>query len=116
MKAMDFKRSCCPITNLLDVIGDKWTLLVVRDLFLDKHRFSEFADSPEKMPTNILADRLKRLEDEGIIQKDAYQAHPVRYQYSLTAKGKELEPVLKEMVRWGLRNVKGTKSFLQSKS
>jgi DNA-binding HxlR family transcriptional regulator len=114
VKTIDFKRSCCPIANILETVGDKWTLLVIRDLFLNKRRFGDFAGSPEKMPTNILAERLKRLEDEGMIQKIAYQDNPVRYEYTLTQKGKDLEPILKEMIHWGLKHVKGAKVFIKA--
>lgn len=111
MQNLKMKRSICPITNLLDIVGDKWTLLIVRDLFLGKTRFGEFADSAEKIPTNILADRLKRLEDLDLIKKNGYQTNPVRFEYSLTKKGQDLEPIILEMVKWGLRYVKGTKTF-----
>ncbi|KTC64539.1 putative transcriptional regulator (plasmid) [Legionella adelaidensis] len=104
-------RSVCPIANLLDVVGDKWTLLIIRDLFLGKKRFAEFAESEEKIPTNILAARLKRMEKLGLLKKNPYQNNPVRFEYFLTEKGKSLESILTEMVRWGLRYVKGTKIF-----
>lgn len=101
----------CPITSLLDVIGDKWTLLVIRDLFLGKRRYAQFIDSKEKIPTNILAERLKRIEEFGLVTKSPYQTNPLRFEYSLTEKGKALESVLNEMARWGLRYIKGTKLF-----
>jgi len=89
------------------LLGDKWTLLVVRDLFLDRHTFKSFQSSPEGIPSNILADRLKRLEGEGIIRKALYQEHPPRYAYHLTAKGRDLEPVLKAMLTWGSTHMPG---------
>jgi DNA-binding HxlR family transcriptional regulator len=68
-------RSRCPIANALDLLGDRWTLLVVRDLlFTGRVRFKELLASPENIPTNILADRLRRLEDSGIVDKRVYQA------------------------------------------
>lgn len=95
-------RSTCPIANSLDIIGDRWTLLIIRDILINgKHRFKEFQDIPEAFPTNILADRLKRLEKWGLIEKRAYQEHPVRYAYHLTEKGATLEPVLRAIERWG---------------
>jgi DNA-binding HxlR family transcriptional regulator len=111
-------RSNCPITNTLDLIGDKWTLLVIRDmLFLKKKSFNEFLESPEGIATNILTERLKRLEEHGIIEKHPYQKTPVRYEYSLTKRGKDLSPVLMEMVRWGNLHIEGTfippKGFLK---
>ena len=111
MRILKTNRSVCPISNLLDIVGDKWTLLVIRDLFLGKRRFAEFAESDEKMPTNILAGRLKRMEKLGLLKKNPYQKNPVRFEYVLTEKGKALEPIIKEMVRWGLQYVKGTKIF-----
>ncbi len=108
---LKINRSTCPIAGLLDVVGDKWTLLVIRDLFLGKRRFAEFAESDEKMPTNILADRLKRLEAMELVKKHPYQKNPVRFEYFLTAKGEALGPILKEMVKWGLQHVKGTEDL-----
>lgn len=111
MQSVNLKRSICPITCLLDVVGDKWTLLVIRDLFLGKRRYAEFIDSKEKMPTNILAERLRRIEESGLVTKSPYQTNPLRFEYSLTKKGKALEPILNEMARWGLDYIKGTKLF-----
>jgi len=101
-------RSICPITNTLDLLGDKWTLVLIRDLFLGKCTYSEFQASPEGIPTNILASRLKRLLDNNVIVKEAYQERPVRYAYILTAKGKALAPIIKEIVNWGLKHIPGT--------
>ena len=103
------RRSVCPITNTLDVLGDKWTLLVIRDMFLGKKTYGEFLASPEGIPTNILADRLKRLEQHGIIDKTPYQQSPVRYAYRLTSKGQQLSPVINAIIEWGLDNIPGTK-------
>ncbi|MDX2505262.1 MAG: helix-turn-helix domain-containing protein [Gammaproteobacteria bacterium] len=107
----DFKRSACAVANTLDILGDKWTLLVVRDLFFGKTIYSEFQNSPEKIPTNILAERLKRLEAADIITKSSYQLRPVRYAYQLTEKGEALAPVLKEMVIWGNKFIPDTISM-----
>lgn len=107
----EFKRSACAIANTLDILGDKWTLLVVRDLLMGKKTYSEFHNSFEKIPTNILAERLKRLESAGIIHKQSYQQRPVRYAYQLTAKGEALAPVLKEMVIWANQFIPGTVSL-----
>lgn len=94
------RRSPCPIATALDILGDKWTLIVLRDLFWGKRPFGAFLDSPEKIPTNILADRLKRLVAEGLAEKVPYQDRPVRYEYRLTNKGVRLLPVLQELCRW----------------
>jgi DNA-binding HxlR family transcriptional regulator len=108
-----FKRSLCPVACTLDIVGDKWTLLVVRDLFAGKKTYSEFQDSPENIPTNILADRLKRLVEHGIVVKEPYQMHPVRYEYALTARGRDLGLVLKAMVHWGEKHVPGSKALIK---
>lgn len=103
------KRSVCPIANALDLVGDKWTLLVVRDLlFMGKRLYGELARSPEGIPSNLLADRLKRLEEAGLVTKDPYQHNPVRHQYRLTSKGADLLPVLKEIIRWANKHIPGT--------
>ncbi len=103
------ERSQCPITNTLDLIGDKWTLLVIRDMvFLKKKSFNEFLKSPEGIATNILTERLKRLEEHGIIEKRPYQKTPLRYEYILTRRGEDLRPLLMEMIRWGNTHIKGT--------
>jgi len=101
----------CPLASSLDIFGDKWSLLVIRDLFFGKKTFGEFLKSPEHIPSNILAERLKRLETAEIIEKSAYQQRPVRYAYLLTAKGKDLGIVMKAMVDWGNKHIPGTYSF-----
>lgn len=104
-----FSRSTCPIANTLDLIGDKWTLLVVRDLlFLGKRLYGELMKSPEGVPSNILAERLKRLEAAGLLEKIPYQQNPVRHEYRLTHKGADLFPILKEIMLWGNKHVPGT--------
>ncbi|MEN3069476.1 helix-turn-helix domain-containing protein [Uliginosibacterium sediminicola] len=104
----DGYRSTCPIANVLDILGDKWTLLVVRDLLLSgKRRYGEFQSSPESIPTNILADRLKRLEAAGLVKKEFYQDKPPRAEYFITRKGADLGPVLQEMAQWGQKYIPG---------
>ena len=114
--AASFRRSACAIANTLDVVGDKWSLLVIRDMFHGKRTYGELQNSPEGIPTNILADRLKRLEDAGIISSSAYQERPVRYAYTLTEKGKALGDVLLAFVRWGKKHIPGTKTLKQPAS
>ena len=94
-------RSACPVACALDVVGDRWTLLVVRDLLRGKKRFGEFAESSERIPTNILAERLKRLVRAGLVEAAPYSAHPPRFEYTLTRSGRELEPVLSTVAAWG---------------
>jgi len=101
------RRSRCPVACTLDVLGDKWSLLVVRDLMRGKKRYAEFAESPEGIPTNILADRLKRLAHKGVIRSHRYSAHPPRVEYALTAKGEDLRPIVRAMAEWGVRHEGG---------
>ena len=108
------RRSLCPVACSLDVIGDRWTLLIIRDLFAGKRRYGEFLASPERIPTNILAERLKRLEGAGLVASRAYSEHPPRYEYELTERGRELMPVLDAVARWGLEQFPGTKRVLRS--
>lgn len=105
------RRSPCPLSCTLDLLGDKWTLLVVRDLLMGKTTYSEILKSPEGIPTNILADRLQRLVQAGIIEKSRYQERPVRYAYVLTEKGKDLGNVLLAMVQWGTKHLPDTLSL-----
>ncbi len=107
----DSRRSNCPVSCTLEIIGDKWTLLVIRDLIMGKKTYSEFEQSPESIPTNILAERLKRLQSHGIVRRNQYQERPPRYAYELTDKGKALKPVLLAMMKWGHENLADTLSL-----
>lgn len=93
-------RSPCPLSKALDLIGDKWSLVIVRDMCLGKKRYGDFKSSSEGIPTNILANRLRQLEEQGIIKKLPYQQRPLRYDYFLTPKGADLLPVLQQLVAW----------------
>jgi len=101
-------RSGCPIATSLDLFGDRWTLVILRDLVMGKSRFGEFLRSPEKIPTNILAARLSRLEAAGLIGKHAYQDNPERFEYALTATGAELLPVMQAICRWANKHMPDT--------
>lgn len=103
-----FPRSACPVAVGLEVLGDRWTLLVLRDLFMGKSRFGDFLESPEGIPTNTLADRLKRLEDVGMVERQPYQERPVRYRYRLTERGSDTLPILQALVRWTRKHNPGT--------
>jgi DNA-binding HxlR family transcriptional regulator len=95
-------RSKCSISRTLELVGDKWTLLIVRDLMWHgKHTFQALQASSERIPTNILADRLRRLMDWGLVRREPYQDRPVRYAYHLTEAGRTLEPVLLQIMQWG---------------
>ncbi len=100
---MDTKdyRSDCPISSTLDLIGDKWTLLILRDMMFGAQRFSDFLTSAEAMKRNILSGRLKRLTDYGLVLRVPYQDHPPRFRYQLTTKGAALLPVVQAMAAWG---------------
>jgi DNA-binding HxlR family transcriptional regulator len=89
----------------LDLVGDKWSLVIIRDLLTGKQRFNEFADSPENIPTNLLASRLKQLEEQGLLTKQPHQSRPVRYAYRLTRAGEDLLPVLQAICRWARANI-----------
>jgi DNA-binding HxlR family transcriptional regulator len=108
-----FPRSPCAVANSLDIVGDKWSLLVVRDLLHGKSTDGQLVESPERIPTNILAERLKRLETAGIITSTPYQERPVRYAYTLTPKGAALGEVLLAFVRWGKQHIPGTVALTQ---
>jgi len=103
------KRSSCPAACALDIAGDKWTLLVVRDLLRGRHTYKELLAADEGIPTNILADRLKKMEETGLVSAEPYQDKPVRWRYELTAKGRDLGHVLAAMAKWGKKHVRGTK-------
>ena len=109
-------RSGCPIATSLDLVGDRWTLVIVRDLLTGKSRFGDFLKSPERIPTNILTDRLERLEAFGLIEKSSYQDNPVRFDYRLSEKGADLLPALQAVCVWANKHLPDTwktpKSFL----
>lgn len=98
-------RSRCPVASALDIVGDRWTLIVLRTIFAGRHKYGELADIPEKISTNVLADRLQRLEEYGLVTKSPYQQNPLRHQYHLTVRGADLLPVLQEMASWAARHI-----------
>jgi len=101
---MDKKRSDCPISCSLDIIGDKWSLLIIRDVMLrGKMSYSEFLSSEERIATNILVSRLTILEGEKILVKDVSPKNKSKYIYSLTQKGADLLPIMIELMDWGAK-------------
>lgn len=95
------RRSDCPISFALDIFGDRWTLLVIRDLlFKGKTRYRDFAESEERIATNILADRLRNLEEAGIITRHVAPRNAGGVRYQLTPKGLDLAPMLVELILW----------------
>lgn len=107
-------RSPCPVANALDLVGDRWTLLILRDLLLGKSRYGQFLASPEKISTNLLADRLQRLEQAGLVTAVPYSQHPIRMDYRLTPAGQALRPVVDALATWGLAHLPGTRALLGS--
>ena len=101
-------RSGCPIATTLDLVGDRWSLVIIRDMLIGKKRFGEFMTSPEGITTNILADRLKRMENSGLVARRPYQNRPPRHEYSLTPRGDALLPVLQAICRWANRQFPDT--------
>jgi DNA-binding HxlR family transcriptional regulator len=90
----------CSVARTLEIIGDRWTWLIIRDAFLGMRRFGEFQESLAIAP-NVLTDRLGRLVDEGILERVPYSEHPVRHEYRLTPKGADLVVGLNALRQWG---------------
>jgi DNA-binding HxlR family transcriptional regulator len=105
-KSNQISRSSCPVSCALDILGDKWTLLVVRDLiFFRKRYFGDFQNSPEKIATNILSDRLKKLEEGHILLRRRDPANARKVIYMPTEKCLDLVPPIMELLRWGAKYV-----------
>lgn len=100
-------RSDCPVSYALDFFGDKWTFLVIRDLVEGKRFYKDFLGSKEGIATNILSDRLKKLEQNGLITSRIYEKLRTQKEYLLTEKGKDLIPVMVEMMVWSSRYQSG---------
>ena len=97
-----YDNQVCSVARMLEVVGDRWTLLVVRDAFRGIRRFDDFQRSLG-VARNVLTDRLNRLVDEGILRRHQYQERPARYEYRLSRKGVELWPVIVSAMKWGDR-------------
>jgi DNA-binding HxlR family transcriptional regulator len=96
----------CPVARALDVVGDRWTILIVRDLYLyETRRFQDFAPRMRGLTPSVLSARLKELEASAVIASRPYTEHPPRLEYFLTPKGKELWPILLELQAWGEKYV-----------
>ena len=100
MLGRQYEGQDCSIARSLEVVGERWTLLVLRDLSFGPSRFDELLQSLGVAP-NVLSSRLKRLEEEGLVGREAYQARPSRWAYHLTDKGQALQPVLFHLAKWG---------------
>ena len=107
------RRSDCPVSSSLDIFGDRWSLLLVRELMLHKTRtFGDFTRTAEKIATNILASRLQVLEDYGIIKKMPFPDNKVKGLYKLTPKGVDLIPVVIELALWGESYMSNSNEFV----
>jgi DNA-binding HxlR family transcriptional regulator len=98
-------RSGCPIASALDIVGDRWSLVIIRSMVVGASSYSDFLASAEKIATNILAERLRRLESAGLIVQTQPRQGSIRGTYALTAKGAGLIPALQELARWGEENI-----------
>jgi DNA-binding HxlR family transcriptional regulator len=96
----DYEGQNCSIARALELVGERWTLLIVRDAFLGLRRFDEFQENLG-IARNVLADRLSRLVEEGILERVRYSERPERYEYRLTPKGRELDLALTALRQWG---------------
>ena len=100
--ARSYRQKHCPVARALDIIGVRWTILLLRDLFLQgPRRFQDFQESLAGVAPNTLSARLKVMEEQGLIARRVYSDHPPRLEYQLTDKGKSLGPVLKALRKWG---------------
>jgi DNA-binding HxlR family transcriptional regulator len=106
MPKVDLRAMPCSIARSLDVIGEGWTILVLRDVFRGVRRFDEL-QRDLGIATNVLTARLKRLVDEGLLERRRYEQRPPRYEYHLTAKGRDLYPVLIALITWGDKHLAG---------
>jgi len=102
---MRTNRSKCPLVNILDIVGDKWSLIIIRDLFLGKKTFTEFMNSSEKFASSILSNRLEFLINHGLLKVIKLPHDKKTKLYYLTDKGVDLCPVVYEMMSWSKRNI-----------
>jgi len=110
LKYLSEKRSDCPLSSTLELIGDKWSLLIIRDImFFGKTTYNEFLSSSEKIATNILKDRLTKLTATGML---VYTGSDTRKKYALTKIGLDLKPVLEAIAIFGMTHFKGAKEYL----
>ena len=103
--ARSYRQKSCPVARTLDVVGERWTILILRDLFLKgPRRFQDFQESLAGVAPNTRSARLKDLEAAGFIERKVYSEHPPRLEYHLTERGKSFGPVMRALREWGLRN------------
>ncbi|MCF7747709.1 transcriptional regulator [Sulfitobacter sp. M39] len=104
MKWNDLQNEACPVARGLSVIGDRWTMLVLRDCFLGVRRFEQIQERLG-ITRHVLADRLRKLEAAGVLRREPYQERPLRHEYRLTERGKALYPVMVSMIEWANAHV-----------
>lgn len=104
MLGRTYEDQVCSIARALEVVGERWSLLIVRDAMLGVRRFDDFRDSLG-LARNVLADRLRRLVDAGVLERNRYHERPVRYEYQLTDMGRELSAALLALMHWGDRHL-----------
>ncbi len=106
--AKSYGTTTCPVARTLEVIGERWTMLVIRDLLYGAKRFQDLQDSLEGVAPNVLSGRLKTLEEHGLVQREFYSQHPPRAAYALTKAGRDLAPTLRSLAVWGMRHFGGS--------
>ena len=103
--ARSYQQKSCPVARTLDIIGERWTVLLIRELIRKgPRRFQDFQDSLPGVAPNTLSIRLKEMESNGLIRRKTYSDHPPRLLYELTDRGRSLGPILKALLEWGERN------------
>src|SRR5262249_24621748 len=105
----------CPMARSLEIIGERWTLLIVRDLLRGPRRFQDLAESLDSMVPGILSRRLKLLEDRGIVTRRMYSDHPPRAEYALTPRGRELREIVAAITIWGSNHLKGERVLVHNR-
>jgi len=104
--AKSYEQNGCPVAHTMDLIGERWTILILRDLVLHgPRRFQDFQESLAGAAPNTISSRLKELESNGLVERRVYSEHPPRLEYQLTEKGKSLAPVLKALRDWGRKHM-----------
>jgi len=94
----------CPVGRTMNVIGDRWTVMILRDFMrFGPRRFQDFVDEFPNLPPNTLSSRLKLLEEHGIVNRQLYEERPPRAEYTLTDKGRALGPIMKALKNWGMQ-------------
>ena len=105
----------CNIAQTLNIIGDRWTLLIIHEIMIGKNTFKELENALTGIATNLLTDRLKELVDNDIIKIEKYSDHPIRYKYIMTEKGRDLEDIFNVIILWGRNHLKKCYKKLISK-